>query len=149
MNPIKHAETLVPIDGRRPRGRNRNIGTFQERIVLLTAAQEVLEAMKESGHFEGTDLDSLSTTIVGFLRGSSSCLLGVCSYATGKGKRNKIRPGERAWRILVNQQLVHENNGQLEATIYHEYLHAILGSREGHGPTFQAYEALWPFDGRE
>ena len=37
-----------------------------ERIVLLTAAQEVLDAMKEAGHFEGIDLDSLSTTIVGF-----------------------------------------------------------------------------------
>ena len=105
--------------------------------------------MKESDHFEGIDLDSLSTTIVGFLRGSSSCLLGVCSYARGKGKRNDVRPGERAWRILVNQQLVYQNNGQLEATIYHEYLHAILGSQESHGPAFQAYEALWPFDRRE
>jgi len=149
MNPVKHVETLVPIDGRRSRERERNIGTFQERIVLLTAAQEVLEAMKESGHFEGVDLDSLSTTIVGFLRGSSSCLLGVCSYARGKGKRDNVRPGERAWRILVNQQLIRQNNGQLEATIYHEYLHAILGSEEGHGSVFQAYEALWPFDRRE
>ena len=149
MNPEKHTETPVPTDRHLPRGRDRNIGTFQERIVVLTAAQEVLEAMKNSGHFEGIDLDSLSTTIVGFLRGASSCLLGVCSYARGKGKHDNVRPGERAWRILVNQQLIHQNNGQLEATIYHEYLHAILGSQEGHGPTFQAYEALWPFDRRE
>jgi len=149
MSPVKHVETLVPIEGQHRRGRDRNIGTFQERIVLLAAAQNVLEDMKESGHFEEVDLDSLSTTIVGFLRGSSSSLLGVCSYARGKGKRDNIRPGERAWRILVNKQLVHQNNGQLEATIYHEYLHAILGSEEAHGSVFQAYEALWPFDRRE
>ena len=147
-SPAKHVETLVPTDGRRSRARDRNIGTFQERIALLTAAQDVLDAMKESRHFEGVDLDSLSSTIVGFLRGSSSRLLGVCSYSRGKGKRNDVRPGERAWRILVNQQLIHQNNGELEATIYHEYLHAILGSEENHGPTFQAYEALWPFDRR-
>ena len=116
---------------------------------MLAAAQNVLGDMKESGHFEEVDLDSLLTTIVGFLRGSSSRLLGVCSYARGKGKRDNVRPGERAWRILVNKQLVHQNNGQLEATIYHEYLHAILGSEEGHGSVFQAYEALWPFDRRE
>jgi hypothetical protein len=147
MNREKHVETLVPIDGRSPRGRDRNIGTFQERIVLLAAAEDVLESMKQSGHFEGVDLDSLSTTIVGFLRGSPSNLLGVCSYARGKGKRNDVRPGERAWRILVNQQLIYQNDlWELEATIYHEYLHAILGSNEGHGATFQAYEALWPFD---
>ena len=119
---------------------------LEQALAQASYRQEVLDAMKESGHFEGIDLDSLSTTIVGFLRGSSSCLLGVCSYARGKGKRNNVRPGERAWRILVNQQLIHQTNGQLEATIYHEYLHAILGSEENHGPTFQAYEALWPFD---
>ena len=145
MNNAKPVETLLSTDGQRPAGRSRNIGTFQERITLLTAAQDVLESMKESGHFEGTDLDSLSTTIVGFLRGSSSCLLGICSYARNKGNHTNVRPGERAWRILVNQQLIHQNNGELEATIYHEYLHAILGSKEGHGSVFQAYEALWPF----
>ena len=41
----------------------------------------------------------------------------------------------------MNEQLIHQTNGQLEATIYHEYLHAILGAEENHGPTFQAYEA--------
>lgn len=149
MNTAKPVETLFSTDGQRPAGRSRIIGTFQERIVLLTAAHGVLESMKESGHFEGIDLDSLATTIVGFLRVSPSSLLGICSYARDKGKRANVRPGERAWRILVNQQLIHQNNGELEATIYHEYLHAIFGSEEGHGPVFQAYEALWPFVRRE
>ena len=149
MNAAKPVEASLSTDGRRPAGRSRNIGTFQERIALLTAAQDVLESMKKSGHFEGIDLDSLSTTIVGFLRESSSCLLGICSYARHKGRRTNVRPGERAWRILVNLQMIHKNDGELEATIYHEYLHAILGSEEGHGPVFRAYEALWPFDRRE
>lgn len=146
MNTAKPFETFLSTDGRRSAERGRNIGTFQERIALLTAAQDVLESMKESGHFNGIDLDSLSTTIVGFLRESSSCLLGICSYARDKGRRANVRPGERAWRIMVNLQLIYQNNGELEATIFHEYLHAILGSKEGHGPVFQAYEALWPFD---
>jgi len=46
----------------------------------------------------------------------------------------------------VNRQLVHRNDGSLEATIYHEFLHSVLGSEENHGPTFQAMEALWPFN---
>lgn len=141
-----HSETYVPIEGRRRSRNNRVIGTFAERIAVLESAQRVLDAMKESGHFDNVDLDSLSTTIVGFLRDSSSCLLGICSYASGKANSTTATPGERAWRILVNRQLVHRNDGELDATIYHEFLHAILGSKEGHGPVFQSYEALWPFE---
>ena len=141
-----HSETYVPVEGRRSSRNNRVIGTFTERIAVLESAQRVLEAMKESGHFNEIDVDSLSTTIVGFLRDSSSCLHGICSYARGKANSKTATPGERAWRILVNRQLVHRNDGELDATIYHEFLHAILGSKENHGPVFQSYEALWPFD---
>ena len=40
--------------------------------------------------------------------------------------------------------MIHDNDGELEATLYHEFLHAILGSDEGHGSVFQKYEAFWP-----
>jgi hypothetical protein len=40
--------------------------------------------------------------------------------------------------------MIHDDDGELEATLYHEFLHAILGSDEGHGSVFQKYEALWP-----
>jgi len=139
-------ERYVPLDGKPRREGRQNIGTFQERMSLLGAAQRVLDAMKASGHFDTVNLNSLETTIVGFLREGSSCLLGYCSYARGKGRSKTATPGERTWRILVNRQLVHRNDGSLEATIYHEFLHSVLGSEENHGPTFQAMEALWPFN---
>lgn len=147
MNNEKHVEILVPIDGPRRREANRNIGTFEERIALNTAALYVLNEMKRSGHFDDVDLDSLSTTILGFLREGGACLLGLCSYKRGNGNRRDISPGERTWRILVNRRLIHRSDGELEATIYHEFLHSILGAKENHGPVFQAYEALWPFKG--
>ena len=132
------------------RNRPRVIGTFNERILALQAAQRVLETMKKSHEFADINLDSLSTTIVGFLREPAPQLLGFCSYST-KGNQNgrSSNPGERTWRILVNRKLVHARDGELEATIYHEYLHAVLGHDENHGPNFQALESLWPLSTQE
>ena len=48
--------------------RNRVIGTIEERIALCELSRYVIEAMKNSGHFQGIDLESLSTTVIGFLR---------------------------------------------------------------------------------
>lgn len=143
MKPVQ--ERYVPLSGKPRSNRERNIGTFQERLTLIAAAERVLNQMKSSGCFDEIDLDSLSTTIVGFLREGSSCLLGLCSYSRENGRSKTATPGERTWRILVNRQLVHRKDGSLEATIYHEFLHAVLGYEENHGPTFQAMEALWPF----
>ena len=42
----------------------------------------------------------------------------------------------------INRDLIHTNDGELEATIYHEFLHGILGKEEGHGPRFQEFEGL-------
>lgn len=149
MKSERNVETLVPISRCQSPKRQRNIGTFRERAVLNAAADRVLEQMKTSGHFEEVDLDGLSTTVIGFLRNGSSCLLGRCSFNRTNGGRPSNQPGERTWRILVNRQLVHQQNGALEATLYHEFLHAILGSDEQHGPLFQSFEALWPFSGGE
>jgi hypothetical protein len=142
----RHVETLVPIDGNKRRDRKQNIGTFAERMAILSEAEAVLVSMENSGHFSGIDLDSLRETPVGFLRDSSACLLGYCSYRRGNGRRGSASPGERTWRILVNRNLVGKNDGMLAATLYHEFLHAVLGSEENHGPRFQALEALWPFE---
>ena len=145
MRNERHVETLVPIDGRRSTKRVRNIGTFRERAILNTAAADVLEQMQTSGHFDDVDLDGLSNTVIGFLREGSSCLLGRCSFARTKGQRPSKQPGQRTWRILVNRQLIRQQNGVLEAILYHEFLHAVLGSDEQHGSMFQSFEALWPF----
>lgn len=134
---------------RQRQSRPRIIGTIEERIAVLHCARNVIEAMKQSGHFQGIDLESLSTTIIGFLREPAPKLLGICSYSKHGTRGRTTRPGENTWRILVKRSLVHDDPEELAATIYHEYLHAILGYDEGHGATFSSMEALWPFDGLE
>ena len=124
--------------------RPRIIGTIEERIAVLQCARNVIEAMKKSGHFKGIDLETLSTTVIGFLREPAPKLLGICSYSRNGTRGRTDRPGENTWRILVKRSLIHDDPQELAATIYHEYLHAILGYDEGHGTTFSSMEALWP-----
>ena len=122
--------------------RERVIGTFEERIKAAKAAEEVLMKMETSGHFDGIALDSFRTTILAFLREPVGNLMGMCSYS--RNHRNAKNPGQRTWRILLDRNLLYRDDGELEATIYHEFLHGILGPKEGHGATFQQYEELWP-----
>ena len=124
--------------------RPRIIGSLRERVKLHAKAQEVLDIMGESGHFDQDDIASLEHVILGFLREPVTRLWGLCSYA--RGHENARLAGERTWRILINRTLLGHQDDELRKTLYHEFLHAILGSNEGHGPTFQRYEAMWPFD---
>ena len=96
----------------------------------------------ESGIFSEDDIVSLQTAILGFLREPEPRLLGICSYS--RNHRRATNAGERTWRVLVKRSLIHDNDGELEATLYHEFLHSIFGPDEGHGQTFQTHEALWP-----
>jgi hypothetical protein len=98
--------------------------------------------MGTSEIFSEEDLVSLETAILGFLREPEPRLLGICSYS--RDHRKATNAGERTWRILVKRSMIHDNDGELEATLYHEFLHAIFGHDEGHGQTFQNHEALWP-----
>jgi hypothetical protein len=123
--------------------RPRVIGTLSERAALITGASNVLSAMTASRLFEESDLTSLETVILGFLREPAPCLLGFCSYSNNH--RNATNAGERTWRILVKRSLIHSQDGELAATLYHEFLHSILGYDEGHGALFQKYEGLWPY----
>ena len=122
--------------------RKRVIGTLDERIKLHQAAGNVLQRMSESGIFSEDDIVSLQTSILGFLREPEPRLLGICSYS--RNHRRATNAGERTWRVLVKRSLIHDNDGELEATLYHEFLHSIFGPDEGHGQTFQTHEALWP-----
>jgi hypothetical protein len=124
------------------RGRKRAIGTFLERLEVLKAAEEVLVRMEESGFFDDVDLKSFRSTIVGFLREPATNLLGLCSYS--RTHRTAKSPGERTWRILLNRNLLYTERHELHATIYHEFLHGILGYDEGHGERFNRFESLWP-----
>ena len=121
--------------------RPRVIGTLAERAALIGCASRVLDAMAKSGKFDEGDLCSLDSVILGFLREPEPRLLGFCSYA--HNHRTASNAGERTWRILVKRSLIHVQDGELAATLYHEFLHGILGYDEGHGALFQQYEGLW------
>lgn len=121
--------------------RPRVIGTLAERAALIGCASRVLDAMAKSGQFDENDLRSLDSVILGFLREPEPRLLGFCSYA--HNHRTASNAGERTWRILVKRSLIHVHDGELAATLYHEFLHGILGYDEGHGALFQQYEGLW------
>ena len=56
---------------------------------------------------------------------------------------SRTNSGGKNLANLINRNLIHTNDGELEATIYHEFLHGILGKEEGHGPRFQEFEGLW------
>lgn len=122
--------------------RPRVIGTLNERIALYQAAGTVLLNMEASNLFSKTDIDSLQTVILGFLREPEPRLWGMCSYS--KNHREARNAGERTWRILIKRSLLYSNDGELEATLYHEFLHGVLGHEEGHGDLFQSLEEKWP-----
>ena len=85
--------------------RPRVIGTLNERIAFYQAAGTVLSAMEESGLFSKTDIDSLQTVILGFLREPEPRLWGMCSYS--KNHREARNAGERTWRILIKRSLLY------------------------------------------
>ena len=124
--------------------RPRIIGSLRERIKLHAKAQEVLDIMRDSGYFDVDDIVSLEHVILGFLREPVTRLWGLCSYS--RNQESARHAGDRTWRILINRSLLSRQDDELRKTLYHEFLHAILGSDEGHGPAFQRYEAMWPFD---
>ena len=133
----------VERDGMRS-DRPRIIGSLRERVKLHAKAQEVLDIMGKSGYFDEDDIASLEHVILGFLREPVTRLWGLCSYS--RNQEGARHAGDRTWRILINRILLSRQDDELRKTLYHEFLHAILGSDEGHGPTFQRYESMWPFN---
>ena len=109
------------------RDRKRVIGTLEERIKLHQAAGDVLKRMGASGIFSEEDILSLQTAILGFLREPEPRLLGICSYSRDHRKATNVGTNRR---ILVKRSMIYDNDGELEATLYHEFLHAILGHDE-------------------
>jgi hypothetical protein len=130
---------------RREQRNNRSavIGTFQERVNLLTRCGFVLDAMEASGRFDHTDLDGLRVARAGFLREPHRALWGLCSFT--RQHRQAKHAGERTWRILVARELLYRTDDELERTIFHEFLHGIVGVEpEGmHGPHFSRLEGLY------
>tara|TARA_B100000925_G_C21918453_1_gene434718 strand:+ start:363 stop:839 length:477 start_codon:yes stop_codon:yes gene_type:complete len=127
------------------------IGTFSERALLFERCDAVRDAMVASEaelrkldvHFT-IDLD-LAEVRVGFLREPQDRLYGLCSFKRGFARASTA--GERTWRVLIARGLLYDASDELERTLYHEFLHGIVGKEpEGsHGPRFSRLEAA--FDG--
>ena len=126
---------------RRRVDRARIIGTLDERIQLHVAAKKVLDIMPELHPELDIDIEALEHIRIGFLREPCGDLWGYCSYSSG-GKRyaTEYQDRHRTHRILISRVLLQDDPRQAFRTIHHEFLHAILGSAEGHGPIFKMHE---------
>lgn len=128
--------------GRSRVDRPRIIGTITERMLLHSIAYEVLIRMRDLHPELDIDVEALEHIKLGFLREPCNNLLGYCSYSSKSRNRPRTQYEDRHGinRILISR--VHMNTDLPDAifTIHHEFLHAILGSKEGHGPKFQQHE---------
>ena len=127
--------------GRRIRSdRPRIIGSLDERIMLHIAAREVLDLMPSIHPELDIDVEALDHIKLGFLR--EPCKnWGYCSYSNeSRGYATEFQERNKTHRILISR--VHMNEDLLEfiRTLHHEFLHAILGSAEGHGKIFSMHD---------
>ena len=128
--------------GRKRKDRPRIVGTFSERVLLHQLAQEVLNKMEILHPELDVDNEALQHIRIGFLREPCRNLLGYCSYSDNSKSRPKTEYSERhrVHRILMSRQHMNDDLEDAIITMHHEFLHAILGSDEAHGPIFQKHE---------
>ena len=122
--------------------RPRIIGSITERMLLHSIAYEVLIRMRDL-HLElDIDAEALEHIKLGFLREPCNNLLGYCSYSSKSRGRPRTQYEDRHGinRILISRVHMISDIPDAIFTIHHEFLHAILGSKEGHGPKFQEHE---------
>ena len=125
------------------------IGTFAERALLFERCERVRRAMKEAEedlrrHDSRFTMDhDLAQVRVGFLREPQTRLYGLCSFKRGADRASTA--GERTWRVLIARGLLYDASDELERTLYHEFLHGLVGKEpEGsHGPRFVALESAF------
>ena len=131
--------------------RPRIIGTVRERLLLHRIAQEVLDALFDLHPELDIDTEALDHVRLGFLREPCKNLLGFCSYSDGRKGRPKTEFEGRhgVHRILLNRISMNGNLADAVFTVHPEFLHAILGSAEGHGETFREHEARMAGLGRK
>ena len=122
--------------------RPRIIGSITERMLLHSIAYEVLIRMEELHPELDIDIEALEHIKLGFLREPCHNLLGYCSYSSKSRNRPRTQYEERHGinRILISRVHMISDLADAIFTIHHEFLHAILGSKEGHGATFQKHE---------
>ena len=121
--------------------RPRIIGTLKERLMLHMIAFEVVKRLEELHPELDIDSEALEHVRLGFLR--EPCRkLGLCSYADQRPGRPATEFTDRhnTHRILLSRISMYDDLPDAVFTIHHEFLHAILGSEEGHGATFQEHE---------
>ena len=128
--------------GRSRVDRPRIIGSITERMLLHSIAYEVLIRMRDLHPELDIDIEALEHIKLGFLREPCDNLLGYCSYSSKSRSRPRTQYEDRHGinRILISRVHMISDLPDAIFTIHHEFLHAILGSKEGHGPIFQKHE---------
>ncbi len=122
--------------------RPRIIGSIRERLLIHLIADEVVNHLEQLHPELKIDVEALQHVRLGFLREPCTKLWGLCSYAdSAKGRpRTEFTERHGTHRILLARKLLHEDMKEAVITIHHEFLHSILGSKEGHGEVFQKHE---------
>ena len=122
--------------------RPRIIGSITERMLLHSIAYEVLIRMEGLHPELEVDTEALGHIRLGFLREPCTRLLGYCSYSDNRKGRPRTEYTERhgTHRILISRVHMLSDLPDAIFTIHHEFLHAILGGKEGHGANFQKHE---------
>jgi len=120
--------------------RPRIIGSLDERIMLHIAAREVLDLMPSIHPELDIDVEALDHIKLGFLR--EPCRnWGYCSYSNNsRGYATEFQERHKTHRILISRMHMNEDLVEFIRTLHHEFLHAILGSAEGHGKIFSMHE---------
>ena len=128
--------------GRTRVDRPRIIGSITERMLLHSIAYEVLIRMRDLHPELDIDVEALEHIKLGFLREPCNNLLGYCSYSSNSRSRPRTQYEDRHGinRILISRVHMISDLPDAIFTIHHEFLHAILGSKEGHGAKFQEHE---------
>ena len=122
----------------------RIIGTFDERVLLLTWTNKVYQLLPKL-HFDLLfDQEAFAHITVGFLREKTygKQLMGLCSFSnTERGYSVQHQSRHGVHRILIDRRLLSQNPEECVKTIHHEFVHAILKDWDNpHGSEFMRHE---------
>ena len=121
--------------------RPRIVGTLEERITLLVMGKVVVDALTTIHHDIEFDHDALSHVRLGFLREPEDRVGGVCSYSSRRPRDATLHQERHGVHriLIVRNHMGRDNWADGIDIIHHEFVHAILGDAEGHGPIFRRH----------
>ena len=123
----------------------RIIGTFDERILLLTWTNKVYQLLPKLHCDLSFDQEAFAHITGGFLREKTNRkqLMGHSSFSNpNRGHTVQHQSRHGIYRILIDRKLLSQNPEECVKTIHHEFVHALLKNfKSSHGEQFWEHEA--------